>query len=165
MEIFQNEFIVVLVLFLMLLGAYLIGRSASSIKEPPKKTSSKKFDQSNMLDTEELTDYIQPGQIRARQTRDRTGELIDPRLSTDDTTTFQDFPLGKGNAQNADDLKKITGIGPAIENKLNSIGIFQFEQLASMTDDQEKEITELIAFFPGRIKRDNWKQQAQELLK
>ena len=63
-----------------------------------------------------------------------------------------------------DDLKKISGVGPFIENKLNHIGIYTFEQIASMTNEQAEKINEAIEFFPGRIQRDDWVGQAERLL-
>ena len=57
-------------------------------------------------------------------------------------------------------LQAIDGIGPFIEEQLNSIGIFTFEQI-SLFDKQVIElVTDAIQFFPGRIERDDWKGQA-----
>ena len=63
-----------------------------------------------------------------------------------------------------DDLKLISGVGPFIEDKLNNIGIYTFEQIASLSLDQTEKITEAIEFFPGRIQRDDWVGQARRLL-
>ncbi len=63
-----------------------------------------------------------------------------------------------------DDLKLISGVGPFIEDKLNNIGIYTFEQIASLSVEQTEKITEAIEFFPGRIQRDDWVGQARRLL-
>jgi len=63
-----------------------------------------------------------------------------------------------------DDLKLISGVGPFIEEKLNNIGIYTFEQIASLSVEQTEKITEAIEFFPGRIQRDDWVGQARRLL-
>ena len=61
-----------------------------------------------------------------------------------------------------DDLKKISGVGPVLEEKLHSLGITKFVQIASFSaDDIEKVDTRLN--FKGRIERDNWIAQAKEL--
>jgi predicted flap endonuclease-1-like 5' DNA nuclease len=73
--------------------------------------------------------------------------------------------MGKAEATERDDLKQINGIGPYIEGKLNAIGVYKYEQISKFTDEDITNVTELIEFFPGRIKRDNWKGQAQDLLK
>jgi len=58
----------------------------------------------------------------------------------------------------------IAGIGPFIENKLNDIGIYTFEQITQLDDELIGYITEAIQFFPGRIQRDDWVGQAKKLL-
>ncbi|MFK7970286.1 MAG: hypothetical protein AB8F95_07965 [Bacteroidia bacterium] len=73
--------------------------------------------------------------------------------------------IGKATASQRDDLKKIKGIGPFLEEKLNSIGIYNFEQISRFTPGIEKKVNEIIEFFPGRIKRDKWKNQAAALFK
>ena len=57
------------------------------------------------------------------------------------------------------------GIGPFIEEKLNALGIFKFEQIAKMTSKSEEEVNQAIEFFPGRVKRDEWVKQAKNLAK
>ena len=60
-----------------------------------------------------------------------------------------------------DDLTKLDGIGPYIEQRLNDIGIYSYEQVSKLNTEDIHKITELIDFFPGRIERDNWVGQAQ----
>ncbi len=62
-----------------------------------------------------------------------------------------------------DDLKEIIGIGPVIEKKLNILGIVSFKQVSELTDEAINQITQTLKFFPGRIKRDQWVKQANEL--
>ncbi|NRB63389.1 MAG: hypothetical protein HRU40_10260 [Saprospiraceae bacterium] len=62
-----------------------------------------------------------------------------------------------------DDLNLIDGIGPFLEKKLNNAGIFTFEQISQWTADDIHKITQAIQFFEGRIEKDNWIGQAQEL--
>ena len=71
--------------------------------------------------------------------------------------------LGVASASEKDDLKSIKGIGPFIEEKLNALGIFTFEQVSKMTTKIEEEVNEAIEFFPGRVRRDEWARQAGEL--
>lgn len=48
----------------------------------------------------------------------------------------------------ADDLKKIKGIGPIIEKRLNLAGIYKFEQLADLTlDEFEEALGDLLQRF------------------
>ncbi|MGB0202515.1 MAG: hypothetical protein ACPF9L_07100, partial [Candidatus Poseidoniaceae archaeon] len=71
--------------------------------------------------------------------------------------------LGVASASEKDDLKSIKGIGPFIEEKLNALGIFTFDQVSKMTPKIEEEVNEAIEFFPGRVRRDEWARQAGEL--
>jgi small subunit ribosomal protein S1 len=41
---------------------------------------------------------------------------------------------------NADDLKKINGVGPAFEKRLNNLGIFTFNDLIELTDEKIAEL-------------------------
>jgi predicted flap endonuclease-1-like 5' DNA nuclease len=62
----------------------------------------------------------------------------------------------------ADDLKLINGIGPFIEEKLNAVGIYTYEQIAMFDEDFINVLTAAIGFFPERIKRGRWVEQAHE---
>jgi predicted flap endonuclease-1-like 5' DNA nuclease len=61
------------------------------------------------------------------------------------------------------DLTMISGIGPAIQRKLNDLGIYSFQQLSELTPEMVDRITKAIKFFPDRIGRDNWIGQAAAL--
>lgn len=63
-----------------------------------------------------------------------------------------------------DDLKEINGVGPKLEEKLNSIGIYRFEQIAEWTEENVKEFDELLS-LKGRIERDEWIEKAKQLHK
>lgn len=64
----------------------------------------------------------------------------------------------------ADDLKKISGVGPVLEKKLNEAGIYFFWQVAQLSGEQITDLEEEMS-FPGRIERDNWIDQAKEFAK
>ncbi len=69
--------------------------------------------------------------------------------------------IGRATAADADDLKDIIGIGPFLERKLHSLGIYNFRQVSNFTKEDIDKVNEIIEFFPGRIERDNWVDQAQ----
>jgi len=73
--------------------------------------------------------------------------------------------IGKATIAEADDLKKIKGIGPFIEKRCHGIDMFTFKQLSLMTPTIEDDINEAIEYFPGRIRRDEWVTQATEFAK
>ncbi|HYS50055.1 MAG TPA: 30S ribosomal protein S2 [Xanthobacteraceae bacterium] len=59
----------------------------------------------------------------------------------------------------ADDLKKLPGVSPTIEKRLNDLGIFHFWQIAELGPDDAHKIGEEIG-LPGRL--DGWIAQAKE---
>ena len=71
--------------------------------------------------------------------------------------------VGKANADDKDDLKLLNGLGPAIETKLNKIGIFTLAQIAKMTKAEYDLLDELID-LRGRAEKDDWAGQANDLL-
>ena len=73
-------------------------------------------------------------------------------------TMFTEAPADK------DDLKKITGVGPKLEETLNGLGVYQFAQVASWTNDEVMWVDDNLS-FKGRIERDDWIGQASELMK
>lgn len=73
-------------------------------------------------------------------------------------------PKKEAKTEGADDLSKISGVGPVIVGKLEALGITTFQQVADFTaEDIERIDAELN--FKGRIERDDWVKQATELAK
>ena len=68
------------------------------------------------------------------------------------------------NTETADDLKKINGIGPKMEEVLNSIGIYTFVQVSKMTKKEYDLLDSITGSFPGRAERDDWSGQAKKLI-
>ncbi|MUU79259.1 NrfD/PsrC family molybdoenzyme membrane anchor subunit [Winogradskyella endarachnes] len=66
--------------------------------------------------------------------------------------------------QTADDLKIVNGIGPKMEEVLNSIGIYTFLQVSKMTKKEYDLLDSITGSFPGRAERDDWSGQAKNLL-
>lgn len=69
--------------------------------------------------------------------------------------------IGVAMASEADDLKDIVGVGPFLERKLHSLGIYTFRQIANFTKDDVHQVNEIIEFFPGRIECDDWVGQSK----
>jgi predicted flap endonuclease-1-like 5' DNA nuclease len=62
----------------------------------------------------------------------------------------------------ADDLKRISGIGPSIEKMLNGLGIYHFRQIAAFTPENVAWVDRRLR-FRGRIAREDWIGQAKAL--
>jgi len=63
----------------------------------------------------------------------------------------------------ADDLKQLPGIGPSLERKLNSEGIFRYEQIAGLSVDDIASLMKRISARTSRKKRNAWPTEARRL--
>jgi len=68
----------------------------------------------------------------------------------------------KAAAADADDLKQLSGVGPALEKKLLEAGVTTFAQIAAWGADDIAEFDEKLS-FKGRIEREGWVEQAKAL--
>nr|WP_323806895.1 helix-hairpin-helix domain-containing protein [Kangiella geojedonensis] len=74
-------------------------------------------------------------------------------------------PAKKAAAKtDGDDLTQLSGVGPVIVKKLNEAGITTFKQIAEWTAEDVAHFDEELS-FKGRIERENWIDQAKELMK
>ena len=65
-------------------------------------------------------------------------------------------------AGKADDLKRISGVGPKLEMVLNDLGIYHFDQIAAWSRTEIDWIDDYLQ-FKGRVDRDKWIGQAKKL--
>ena len=72
--------------------------------------------------------------------------------------------IGIATIEEKDDLTMISGIGPVIEKRLNSLDIYTFRQISRFSPMDIQMINDTIIFFSGRIERDEWVTQATELV-
>lgn len=61
-----------------------------------------------------------------------------------------------------DDLTHVIGILPIIETALNTLGLYHFDQVAELTDENAGWIESHLG-IAGRISREHWREQAREL--
>ena len=71
-------------------------------------------------------------------------------------------PLFETPAGEPDDLKKISGVGPALEKKLHGLGVTTYAQVAAFTAEEIAKVDDALS-FKGRIERDDWVGQAKKL--
>ena len=64
----------------------------------------------------------------------------------------------------ADDLTRISGVGPVIVKKLHTLDVTSFAQIAAWTPEDVADMDEKLS-FKGRIDRDDWLVQAAEFAK
>ena len=73
--------------------------------------------------------------------------------------------IGIAKKEEAEDLTIISGIGGWIQEKLNALDIYTLRQISNFTKEDIVTVTEAIEYFPGRIERDEWILQAQDLIR
>ena len=61
----------------------------------------------------------------------------------------------------ADDLSRISGVGPGLRDKLNNNGVYHFWQIAEWGPAEIAYMDDQLS-FKGRIERDDWIGQAKE---
>lgn len=134
-----------------------------------------------------LEDMIGSDETRVEPVDPETlGETLDASNDPDDDNAepVEDFEYGTeiesvGAEENAaavdelnhydegtrrDNLKKIKGVGPAIEKTLNEMGIVRFEQIADMTEYDIDRVAQRLKGFRSRIYREDWIGQARDYL-
>ena len=63
----------------------------------------------------------------------------------------------------ADDLKRIKGVGPKLEELLHSLGFYHFDQIAAWGPSEVAWVDSNLEGFNGRATRDEWVEQARLL--
>jgi predicted flap endonuclease-1-like 5' DNA nuclease len=105
-----------------------------------------------------------PNSKSADHTRHETADILtfheslegDPRIDRVLGLVYDRPP------QSRDDLKRISGIGTVLEEKLNRLGVYRYEQVMHWTNESVIEFSKLLA-FRDRIGRDDWIGQARRL--
>ena len=98
---------------------------------------------------EEILDVVET----SKEVEEETPESVGTK-----PTLFSEAPSEK------DDIKKITGVGPKLEEAMKKLGIYQFAQVASWTNDEIMWVDDSLS-VKGRIERDDWVGQVSELIK
>ncbi len=62
-----------------------------------------------------------------------------------------------------DDLKHIKGVGPKLEQLLNGMGFYHFDQIAAWSAKEVAWVDDNLEGFKGRVTRDDWVAQAKTL--
>jgi predicted flap endonuclease-1-like 5' DNA nuclease len=99
--------------------------------------------------------------LKAKEDTMSHEDYVKARISIKAVTVNFDV-IGHANGK-GDDLQQIDGIDAGLEDKLNALGIATLDQLAKMTEDIADDVNEAIEYFPGRVKRQLWAEQARIL--
>ena len=94
----------------------------------------------------------------AKKPEDRSDEAVEAAPAADQPKAMDGPRDGS-----ADDLKRISGVGPKLEALLNSLGIYHFDQIAGWSEAEIAWVDDNLKGFKGRVTRDNWIEQAKTL--
>ncbi|MEL6811982.1 MAG: NrfD/PsrC family molybdoenzyme membrane anchor subunit [Bacteroidota bacterium] len=129
------------------------------------KSSGSKYKSLRAEQGDDAKHYIMPGTAATVTAPEVTAEMTEDLEDPGDKASSLLSSLGTfdPNTQTADDLKRISGVGPKMEQKLHELGIYTFEQVSRMTDREYDLLDSITGEFPGRAKRDDWAGQAEKL--
>lgn len=134
-----------------------------------------KFDDTTETASEKVQDAADTANQRVRDAAKAAGEaarsMSEPVTDAVSGTADADGEprgtrpdlLASARDGNPDDLKKIKGVGPKLEEALNEIGVWHFDQIASWNADEVAWIDTHLVQFKGRCSRDEWVSQAKVL--
>ncbi|SLN42687.1 NADH dehydrogenase subunit E [Roseivivax jejudonensis] len=92
-----------------------------------------------------------------------TGGTAGGAAAASDSPGTKPATLDAPRGGEADDLKRIKGIGPKLEQLCNRLGFYHFDQIASWSDDEVAWVDDNLEGFRGRVTRDEWVSQAKVL--
>jgi large subunit ribosomal protein L21 len=72
--------------------------------------------------------------------------------------------VGKADASAKDDLKKIPGVGPAFEKKLNKIGLYTYGQISNLKKADIENLGKMDGVSAEKIAADDWAGTAKSLM-
>jgi len=131
---------------------------------PPTPTLEISTTQTNEVSMAEETNATQtpPEEVIVEKTEDTLNEepVIDaPVIETPPPTRLL---LNAPRNDQKDNLTLIKGVGIKLEEKLNELGIFHFDQIAGWSQEDIDWVDSSLS-FSGRIQRDSWVDQSKIL--
>ncbi|WP_170391059.1 NADH-quinone oxidoreductase subunit E [Ruegeria arenilitoris] len=107
------------------------------------------------------------GKPAARQAAPKKSAKAEPSspegaAAKPEATEAQPETLSGAREGKPDDLKLLKGVGPKLEQTLNELGFYHFDQIAAWTPEHVAWVDARLK-FKGRIERDGWIEQAAKL--
>jgi large subunit ribosomal protein L21 len=141
------------------------GRGAKVIifKKRRRKNSRRKNGHRQHLTTVRITEILTGGQAPDKS---KAGQGAPRRAASKAgaaSGSGRAFAMLSAPEGTADDLTLIGGVGEKIGEKLNGLGIYHFWQVAAMTDADIEKVEDGLG-FKGRVAREDWIEQAKELM-
>jgi large subunit ribosomal protein L21 len=111
----------------------------------------------NRTDQAEMKRRVESGEAGDKPAAVVSGDAVAETATTGSRPgNLLDAPRDGG----ADDLKRLSGVGPKLETLLHENGVYHFEQIAAWSDEEVAWMDAQLS-FKGRIARENWIEQAK----
>lgn len=116
-------------------------------------------------ETDEVTETEESGlTVPASDPTDPASDPTDPDVDESGVVGHPPGRLDSPREAGADDLKRLRGVGPKLEEELNAMGIYHLDQIAGWTPEELAWVDANLPGFKGRASRDDWVTQARELI-
>ena len=107
-----------------------------------------------------MSDDVEPGEMSGDETE--AMRLIESGTFVADESNRPASLLTSASNGAADDLQRIKGVGPKLNDLLNNLGIYYFRQIGEFSATDIAWVDSKLQ-FKGRIVRDRWVDQAKRL--
>ncbi|MBT8155845.1 NADH-quinone oxidoreductase subunit E [Epibacterium ulvae] len=112
--------------------------------------------------TPKAPDAPKPAVKQAAEAKKAEVKKAEPKKVEAEVAEAAPETLKEARGGKADDLKLLKGVGPKLEETLNELGFFHFDQVAAWTEAEVAWVDSRLK-FKGRIERDGWIEQAKKL--
>ncbi|MFQ6548033.1 50S ribosomal protein L21 [Aestuariibius sp. 2305UL40-4] len=116
----------------------------------------------NRAEQAEMKKRVKTGGAKEKVAEKAEKPKAAPKADTAASTSKPGNLLTEARDGQPDDLKKISGVGPALEKKLHDNGVFHYDQIMAWGAEEIAYMDDQLS-FKGRIERDNWVEQATAL--
>jgi predicted flap endonuclease-1-like 5' DNA nuclease len=112
-----------------------------------------------------IVGFVVGWMVRGADNKKSTEEVSSLKESEDSEPTEKAMPsnlvlLTQAREEGKDKLSLLKGIGLVLEGKLNQLGIYHFDQIASWNTEEQAWIGVQI-LFPKKVEREEWVKQAK----
>ncbi|MEO1242787.1 MAG: 50S ribosomal protein L21 [Pseudomonadota bacterium] len=139
------------------------GPKITVFKKRRRQNYRRKKGHRQLLTVLKVTDILTDG-AKPKPAAKKAAKKAAPKAEAEKAEPKKAAPKKAAAADSADDLKKLSGVGPVLEKKLIEAGVTSFAQIASWKKKDIEEFDEKLS-FKGRIEREGWVEQAKELAK
>ncbi len=93
---------------------------------------------------------------------DPTDSRANPPLATTVSSVVEPDARA-GDGASGEDLTRMKGLGPKLRDRLAELGVTRFDQIAAWSEEDVERVDAQLGRFAGRIRRDEWIDQARFL--